>query len=205
MQTLPALSALNPSLLRGDDVDAPSTLWERGVQKFQPWRFEFKQAIENDGVGDLQHVVRIVVTGGVVSRQRDMLKALKAAFEPMFKDFTPTYLSGKLNTVCTDKSKSFLFWEFERKFEGKPPADRIPRSTVLPGGTPGEFFKRAFGESPVELAESLFEWAPAPGLIPSLVSDVWVLYRLGDVGEEELGMFDRIRRGAGLGECASRR
>lgn len=206
--TLPALSALKPSsLLHGGNVDAPSTLWERGTQYLNPWKIEFTEKIvdENPALG-LQHVVIINVTGGVVSRQRDMLLALNDKFEPLFKQrFTPTSKSGKLNTVCSDHTRSFLYWEFRQSYSGMMPLNQIPPTTAIPGGSPYMFFKMAFGNAPVELAESFYTWEQAPGLVPSLSLNTWQLTRTGDVGEENLGLLGRLSRGAGFGEYPSRR
>jgi hypothetical protein len=199
MHVLPGLSALKASKLQ--PIDAPSTLWERGTQWWKPWKIEFSQEIEGDAKFGLQHVVRITVTEGVVSKQRDMLKAMSDKFDPLFiQRFTPTSKSGKLNTVCSDHTRNFLFWEFRQSYSGMMPLNGIPPVSALPGGSPYMFFKLAFGDQPVQLAEALYTWQQAPGLLPSVTLDTWELVRQGDVEEQNLSVFQRLRRGAGFGE-----
>jgi len=199
MHVLPGLSALKASKLQ--PIEAPSTLWERGTQWLKPWKIEFSQEIEGDAKFGLQHVVRITVRDGVVSKQPDMLKAMSAKFDRLFMQrFTPTRNSGKLITVCSDHKRNFLFWEFRQSYSGMMPLNGIPPVSAIPGGSPYMFFKLAFGDQPVELAEALYTWQQAPGILPSVTLDTWELIRQGDADEKEVGLVGRLRRGAGFGD-----
>lgn len=202
MYALPALSALNPERLQ--PVDAPSTWWERGVQYFKPWKIEFRQTIEGDMSQGLRHVLRITVRDGVVSKQREMLAALSAKLGPVLErnGLTPMKGSGKLFTTCSDHSKSTLEWAYSQSYSGMMPLNGIPPVSAIPGGSPYIFLQMAFGDQPVELADSYYEWEQVPGIPPSVTLDVWQLTRKGDVGEEQLGLLGRLSRGAGYGESA---
>ena len=198
-QTYPALSALKQSQLL--PIEAPSTLWERGTQWWKPWKIEFRQTIEGDATRGLQHVVRITVRDGVVSKQRDMLQALSEKFDAILRQrFTPMKNSGKLFTTCSDHTKSTLEWAYSQSYSGMMPLNGIPPTSAIPGGSPYMFFKLAFGDQPVELAEAVYTWQQAPGLLPSVTLDTWELIRQGDADEKEVGLIGRFRRGAGFGD-----
>lgn len=201
MAELPSLGALRPALLQ--PVDAPSTLYERAAQYIKPWRIEFRQVIEPVGKASLQHVIRITVRDGVVSRQRDMLAALTKKFAPLFSEgYTPMKNSGKLFTTCSDHTKSTLEWSFTTEYIGTMPQYGIPPATALPGGSPYMFLKMALGDQPVELAESLYTWTPVPGEAPTVSMESWLLKRESDVEEKDLGQGRRFLRGLGFAESA---
>ena len=201
MYTIPSLSALKQSHLQ--PTDAPSSVRERLTQWWQPWRIEFRQKIEGDPVRGLQHVVRITVRDGVVSKQRDMLQALGEKFDPIFRQqFTQMPNSGKLYTTCSDHTKSTLEWAYSRPYTGMMPSYGIPPTNAIPGGSPYMFFKLAFGEQPVELAEAYYTWKPMPGEAPTVSAETWMLERQGDVEEKDMSLFQRLSRGAGFGEEA---
>lgn len=201
MVGIPSLSALSTaSLSPPADVDA-STARERLAQWWNPWRLEFSESVEGDATRGLQHVIRITARDGSVSRQRDMLEALSAKFNPIFgQRFRAMPNNGKLYTTCTDKTKSTLEWAYAQPYGSSlMPDDGIPLVSAMPGGSISTFLKLAFGPQPVELAEALYTWEPAPFPPRSLFLEAWILKRQGDVGEEDLGYIERLRR-ATLGE-----
>tara|TARA_Y100000389_G_scaffold44887_1_gene39617 strand:+ start:1544 stop:2092 length:549 start_codon:yes stop_codon:yes gene_type:complete len=165
---LPSLGGLNPLQLENASIGLyppPESTW----------RIEFRQKIENDSVRGLLQVVDITVTGGPVQEQREMLDALGPNIMPMFEGFTPSVLNDKLIVVCSDKSKSYLQWQYEIPYVGIMPPYGVPPASVLPGGSPYVFLQRAFGAPPVGLNGKLYTWEQAPGLVPSISLDVWLL------------------------------
>lgn len=181
---LPSLAALNSSLPQA--VDTPLTFWRRRQhqpqqqqrapqQPHKPWRIEFRQVIEQNRNGTLQHVVRITVRDGVVSQQETMLSVLSGKFGPLFGNFQALENSGKLFTTCSDHTKSTLEWAFARPYVGMMPTYGVPPVTALPMGSPYMFFKRAFGEQPVRIAQSMYTWTPVPGEAPTVSLESWLL------------------------------
>lgn len=205
--SLPALHDLHPRKLTPpdgadgvddvDDVDA-SSLAQRAGEWWNPWRLVFRETVERDASQTAQHVVRITAKEGVVSRQKEMRDALHAKFAPMFDErqgWRAGKNAGKLMVTCSDHSKNTIEWEYALPLnDSYLPPDGIPSVSRLPHADTGAFLRAALGGAPVALVESLYTWRPAPGLAPSISRAEWLLERQGDVGEQDMGWKQRLRR-----------
>lgn len=213
MNSLPALNALKSSRLqRGGetDVDAPSTLFQRGVEKLYPWRIIIEQFIEpkyrRDPRFGLVYTVKITVMGGVLSKHRDMVKALDAKFDPVFAagGFEEMAKSGLALHKCSNPKDSTIEWLYCKPWIGMMPPGGVPPNNEIPGGSSYEFLKLSLGQS-VKLNESVYAWTTAQGIPDLARRSEWVLTRTNEVGEEYLGQVGQLRRALGLGEYPSLR
>lgn len=101
-------------------VEAPATLYEKGIESFQPWVLTFTQTVEKAGMyGGWKVKHEIVLSKGVYSRLRAMVNSLSAAVEPVYEGNGWTISQpGDVYKVCSAPDQSTGRWVFSKMLQG---------------------------------------------------------------------------------------